>query len=187
MIGGKAAWPHLFADDDRAGDEIMQGLALSGKRDDQIPDEYDQRGKPRGQVARRRAPDPDPPALEIGDLDAERALAGGGLVVSIVPPDAMPPPDWPATVVIPCGMGDARNLIMALAGDACIVIGGRAAPAAGRPTLDGGAADAQGDHRMAMAFAIAALGADTPSTIEGADAVVISYPDFFEALGRLTS
>ena len=57
---------------------------------------------------------------------AERALGSGGLVVSIVPPDAMPAPDWPATVVIPCGMGDARNLLMALAGDACIVIGGRA-------------------------------------------------------------
>jgi len=57
---------------------------------------------------------------------AERAMSAGGLVVSIVPPDSMPPPDWPATVVIPCGMGDARNLIMALAGDACIVIGGRA-------------------------------------------------------------
>jgi uncharacterized protein (TIGR00725 family) len=57
---------------------------------------------------------------------AERALAAGGLVVSIVPPDVMPPADWPATVVIPCGMGDARNLLMALAGDACLVIGGRA-------------------------------------------------------------
>jgi uncharacterized protein (TIGR00725 family) len=57
---------------------------------------------------------------------AERAIAAGGLVVSIVPPDVMPPPDWPATVAIPCGMGDARNLLMALAGDACIVIGGRA-------------------------------------------------------------
>ena len=57
---------------------------------------------------------------------AEQALAAGGLVISIVPPDTMPPPDWPATVVIPCGMGDARNLLMALAGDACIVIGGRA-------------------------------------------------------------
>lgn len=57
---------------------------------------------------------------------AERAIAAGGLVVSIIPPDTMPPPDWPATVVIPCGMGDARNLLMALAGDACIVIGGRA-------------------------------------------------------------
>ena len=57
---------------------------------------------------------------------AERAIGAGGLVVSIVPPDQMPPADWPATVVIPCGMGDARNLLMALAGDACIVIGGRA-------------------------------------------------------------
>lgn len=57
---------------------------------------------------------------------AERAIAAGGLVLSIVPPDQMPPPDWPATVVVPCGMGDARNLLMALSGDACLVIGGRA-------------------------------------------------------------
>ena len=57
---------------------------------------------------------------------AERAVQSGGLVVSIIPPDQMPPADWPATVVLPCGMGDARNLLMALAGDACIVIGGRA-------------------------------------------------------------
>lgn len=57
---------------------------------------------------------------------AERAVAAGGLVLSIVPPGEMPPPDWPATVVVPCGMGDARNLLMALSGDACLVIGGRA-------------------------------------------------------------
>lgn len=57
---------------------------------------------------------------------AERAVQAGGLVLSIVPPDVMPGPDWPATVVVPCGMGDARNLLMALAGDACLVIGGRA-------------------------------------------------------------
>jgi uncharacterized protein (TIGR00725 family) len=63
------------------------------------------------------------PATRIA---AEQAVNAGGLVVSIIPPDEMPAPDWPATVVIPCGMGDARNLLMALAGDACIVIGGRA-------------------------------------------------------------
>jgi uncharacterized protein (TIGR00725 family) len=57
---------------------------------------------------------------------AEQALAAGGLVLSIVPPSEMPANDWPATVVIPCGMGDARNVLMALAGDACLVIGGRA-------------------------------------------------------------
>jgi 3-phosphoshikimate 1-carboxyvinyltransferase len=52
-----------------------------------------------------------------------------------------------------------------------------------RPT--GGVADARGDHRLAMAFAIAALGAEGSSTIEGADAVAISYPGFFETLQRL--
>lgn len=57
---------------------------------------------------------------------AERAVAAGGLVISIIPQADMPAADWPAGVVIPCGMGDARNLLMALAGDACIVIGGRA-------------------------------------------------------------
>ena len=49
----------------------------------------------------------------------------------------------------------------------------------------GGVAHAGGDHRMAMAFAIAALAAQGPSTVEGAEAVVISYPGFFETLQRL--
>lgn len=57
---------------------------------------------------------------------AERALAAGGLVVSIIPSDDIGVADWPCSVLIPCGMGDARNLLMALAGDACLVIGGRA-------------------------------------------------------------
>jgi uncharacterized protein (TIGR00725 family) len=57
---------------------------------------------------------------------AERALAAGGLVVSIVPSDDIGLEAWPCSVLIPCGMGDARNLLMALAGDACLVIGGRA-------------------------------------------------------------
>jgi len=56
---------------------------------------------------------------------------------------------------------------------------------ASRPS--GGTADARGDHRMAMAFAIAALAAKRASTIDGADAVGISYPGFFETLGRLVA
>ncbi len=63
------------------------------------------------------------PATRIA---AERAVSAGGLVLSIIPPDEMPSADWPATIVIPSGIGDARNLLMALAGDACLVIGGRA-------------------------------------------------------------
>jgi 3-phosphoshikimate 1-carboxyvinyltransferase len=51
----------------------------------------------------------------------------------------------------------------------------------------GGVADAAGDHRMAMAFAVAALAARRPSQIQGSDAVVISYPGFFETLQRLVA
>jgi len=51
--------------------------------------------------------------------------------------------------------------------------------------LRGGTADAAGDHRLAMAFAVAALAASGPSVIAGADAVAVSYPGFFETLDRL--
>ena len=56
---------------------------------------------------------------------------------------------------------------------------------AGAP-LTGGTVHANHDHRLAMAFAIAALGATGPTMIEGADAVAVSYPAFFDDLARLT-
>jgi 3-phosphoshikimate 1-carboxyvinyltransferase len=57
----------------------------------------------------------------------------------------------------------------------------------GRSTVGAGPADARGDHRMAMAFAIAALAGRSPSQIVGADSVVISYPGFFDTLSRLVA
>ena len=51
--------------------------------------------------------------------------------------------------------------------------------------LTGGAVHARHDHRLAMAFAIAALGGSGPTQIDGADAVAVSYPSFFEHLDRL--
>lgn len=51
----------------------------------------------------------------------------------------------------------------------------------------GGVAHAHDDHRIAMAMAIAALTARGPSRIDGAEAVAISYPGFFETLGRLVA
>ena len=51
--------------------------------------------------------------------------------------------------------------------------------------LTGGEADAQGDHRLAMAFAVAALGASGPTTIRGAAAAAVSYPEFFAVLESL--
>jgi len=56
----------------------------------------------------------------------------------------------------------------------------------GARRLAGGVADAAGDHRLAMAFAVAALGADAPSTILDAGAVDVSYPGFFATLESVT-
>lgn len=56
----------------------------------------------------------------------------------------------------------------------------------GRRPLAGGTAHAAHDHRLAMAFAVAALGARGPSLVTGADAVAVSYPGFFETLAALT-
>jgi 3-phosphoshikimate 1-carboxyvinyltransferase len=44
-----------------------------------------------------------------------------------------------------------------------------------------------GDHRIAMAFAVAALRAEGETTILGADAAGVSYPSFFDDLRRVTS
>jgi 3-phosphoshikimate 1-carboxyvinyltransferase len=51
--------------------------------------------------------------------------------------------------------------------------------------LTGGIADAAGDHRLAMAFAIAGSRAAAPVGITGADAVAVSYPGFFDELERI--
>ena len=49
----------------------------------------------------------------------------------------------------------------------------------------GGTVDASGDHRMAMAFAIAALSATGPTVISGPEVVDVSYPGFFDTLDAL--
>jgi 3-phosphoshikimate 1-carboxyvinyltransferase len=51
--------------------------------------------------------------------------------------------------------------------------------------LRGGAVDARGDHRMAMAFTVAGLLADGPVSVRGAEAVSVSFPGFFETLQAL--
>ena len=52
----------------------------------------------------------------------------------------------------------------------------------GGQKLHGAEIDSRGDHRIAMAFAVAALRAEGETEIRGADAAVISYPGFFAAL-----
>ena len=55
----------------------------------------------------------------------------------------------------------------------------------GRRPLAGGEVDARHDHRLAMAFAIAALGATGPTLIHDAGAAAVSYPEFFAVLESL--
>src|SRR5215471_3289972 len=45
--------------------------------------------------------------------------------------------------------------------------------------------DSAGDHRIAMAFAVAALSADGPCTIEGAESAGVSFPEFFATLKEI--
>lgn len=51
--------------------------------------------------------------------------------------------------------------------------------------LAGGTVDSAGDHRIAMAAAIAATGCTSPVTILGAECVKKSYPDFWEVYQSL--
>ncbi len=57
----------------------------------------------------------------------------------------------------------------------------------GGAPLHGGDVGSGGDHRMAMAFSIAALVADGPVTVEGADAAAVSWPGFYEQLEKLAA
>jgi 3-phosphoshikimate 1-carboxyvinyltransferase len=57
----------------------------------------------------------------------------------------------------------------------------------GRQHLRGAALNSFGDHRIAMAFAVAALRADGETTIHGANAAAVSYPTFFAELEAVTS
>jgi 3-phosphoshikimate 1-carboxyvinyltransferase len=52
----------------------------------------------------------------------------------------------------------------------------------GGQTLHGAAIDSGGDHRIAMAFSVAALRAEGETLIQGAESAAISFPEFFNLL-----
>jgi len=52
-------------------------------------------------------------------------------------------------------------------------------------SLRGAEIDPRGDHRIAMAFSVAALAAEGPTVIRGAECAGVSYPEFFPELDRL--
>lgn len=56
---------------------------------------------------------------------------------------------------------------------------------AGAQTLHGAEIDSGGDHRIAMAFSVAALRAQGETLIRGAESAAISFPEFFDLLERV--
>ncbi len=56
----------------------------------------------------------------------------------------------------------------------------------GKKELKGAVVESYGDHRVAMAIAIAALIAEGSTTIRGASCASVSFPRFFDVLRRLT-
>lgn len=78
-----------------------------------------------------------------------------------------------------CEEFGALGLSLAVEGDEIV-----ARPAAS-DAVRGGIANARGDHRIAMAAAVAALGASGPVAVDGAECVAKSYPGFWRDLAAL--
>jgi 3-phosphoshikimate 1-carboxyvinyltransferase len=51
--------------------------------------------------------------------------------------------------------------------------------------LRGAEIEPRGDHRIAMAFAVAGLGAEGNTVIRNSDCAGVSFPTFFEELNRM--
>lgn len=56
----------------------------------------------------------------------------------------------------------------------------------GPTKLHGASIDSHGDHRIAMAFSVAALIAEGETEIDGAECVAVSFPEFFTLLESVT-
>jgi len=55
----------------------------------------------------------------------------------------------------------------------------------GRQSFHAAELDSFGDHRIAMAFSVAALAADGPCVIHGSEAASVSFPEFFTTLRQV--
>ena len=145
----------------------------------------------------------------LRSMGAQVSVSSGGVTVRAgalrgIPVDARSMPDLipPLCVLAAVAEGhtyiqNARRLRLKesdrLAGLASLlaVLGGRVQETpdglviCGVPRLRGGAIDPLGDHRLAMAAALAALAADAPVTVSGSQCVQKSYPAFWDDFNSL--
>jgi 3-phosphoshikimate 1-carboxyvinyltransferase len=55
----------------------------------------------------------------------------------------------------------------------------------GRQSFHAAELDSFGDHRIAMAFAVASLAADGKCAIHNSEAASVSYPEFYQTLREI--
>ncbi|MGH9302512.1 MAG: 3-phosphoshikimate 1-carboxyvinyltransferase, partial [Acidimicrobiales bacterium] len=114
---------------------------------------------------------------EVPILAVAAALARGDSVFSGLGELRVKESDRVSGTVAVLGALGARAEV---AGDGFVVSGSGGAP------LAGGRVESNGDHRLAMAGAVAALAAAGPSVILGWEAVATSYPGFDRHRARLS-
>jgi len=135
------------------------------------------------------------PGSTVADLDALGELAqaaGARLVVdsTLATPLLCRPLEHGAQIVLHSATKFLNGHHDVLAGAICGLFNVRAEVeefddglrVPGGQKLHGASLDSFGDHRIAMAFAVAALRAEGETEIKGADAAVISFPEFFQTL-----
>ena len=112
---------------------------------------------------------------EIPVLAVAAAMADGETIFRDLAELRVKESDRVATVAVELSALGAR---VDTSGDDLVVVGGT--------RLSGTGVRSHGDHRVAMAMAVAGLAAEGSTRVQGWDAVDTSYPGFSTDLGRLT-
>jgi 3-phosphoshikimate 1-carboxyvinyltransferase len=155
---------------------IVDALALAGARLEELPDGYRVRSGPLRAFSFDATDCPDlfPPLVAL----ASRCEG----VTSLRGADRLRVKESDRSTALSEEFG-RLGLRVVVDGDQMFVYGLGAEAGSGGPR--GGAVSSRGDHRIAMAAAVAALAASGPVIVEGAECVAKSWPDFFEALSSI--
>lgn len=195
-ISGAAFWCALAAGTP-GGDLVIDGVGLNPTRTALLA--ILERAGARVTVAPAAGSDPEPSGrIHVECADWNSFVIEPGEVPGVID-------EIPALAALAAMMPDGRTMTVRGAGELRVKESDRiAALAAGframgsevtefddgfvltaRP-LHGAIVDPAHDHRLAMAFAIAATRADRPVTIVGSEVAAVSYPGFMETLARVT-
>ena len=176
VTGGGLEVAGLRARSSQPDRAIVDALALAGARLAELPDGYRVDAAPlRGfSFDATDCPDLFPPLVALASrCEGETRLRGAGRLRA-------KESDRAAALSEEFGR---LGLRIEVDGDDMTVYG--LGSGAGRDGLAGGSVSSRGDHRIAMAAAVAGLAASGAVTIEGAECVAKSWPDFFEALASI--